>query len=238
MAITTLPYPSMDFVPLDVLTADELDQIVANIEAINNASIGAGAIDSNAITTVKVADDAITTAKIADGAITTAKLDADAVGMTFLGRTVLTATSSTLSFTVPTKYSSYKIRACAVMATGSSTWLDLRMYDGASTIANTHQVQRVNGTTWGSAINTGVSYFCNTLSLNQYDGVDAEAEIYGGGTSWKKFHAYIGKAQDSNIITNISNGRNNSATAPDTFTLITGGTFSVGAWIAVWGWNN
>lgn len=37
MAITTLPYPNMDFVPLDILTATELDQIVANIEAMNTA---------------------------------------------------------------------------------------------------------------------------------------------------------------------------------------------------------
>lgn len=31
MAVT-LPYPSMDFTPLDILTANELDQMVANIE--------------------------------------------------------------------------------------------------------------------------------------------------------------------------------------------------------------
>ena len=64
MALTTLPYPNMDFVPLDILTADELDQIVANIEAINSASIGTSAIANNAITTAKVADSAITKAKI------------------------------------------------------------------------------------------------------------------------------------------------------------------------------
>ena len=38
MALVTLPYPSMDFVPLDILTADELDHLVANIEAINNTT--------------------------------------------------------------------------------------------------------------------------------------------------------------------------------------------------------
>lgn len=55
MALATLPYPSMDFVPLDVLTADELDQIVANINAINNNS-------------------SVPTASIADGAVTVQKL--------------------------------------------------------------------------------------------------------------------------------------------------------------------
>lgn len=228
MALTTLPYPNMDFVPLDILTADELDQIVANIEAINSASIGTSAIANNAITTPK----------IADGAITTEKLDADAIGMVYLGETVLTATADRISFTASTTYSNYKILAGAVLATGSSTWLDVRMLNGSSTITNTHQVQRVDGTTWGCAINSGVAYLINSLGVNQYDGIDAEIDIYGGGSFWKKFHAYLGKAQDSSIITNISNGRNNSATAPDTFMLITGGTFSVGSWIKVWGWNN
>lgn len=64
MAITTLPYPNMDFVPLDVLTADELDQIVANIDAINNASIPTDSIANSAIITAKLADDSVTSDKI------------------------------------------------------------------------------------------------------------------------------------------------------------------------------
>lgn len=54
MAITTLPYSGMDFVPLDVLTATELDQLVANIEAINNSNITTNAIASKAVTTAKI----------------------------------------------------------------------------------------------------------------------------------------------------------------------------------------
>lgn len=54
MAITTLPYPNMDFVPLDVLTADELDQIVANIDAINNASIPTDSIADGSVTSDKI----------------------------------------------------------------------------------------------------------------------------------------------------------------------------------------
>lgn len=37
MISITLPYPSMDFVPLDVLKADDLDKVVSNINAIVNA---------------------------------------------------------------------------------------------------------------------------------------------------------------------------------------------------------
>lgn len=59
MPLTTLPNPGMDFTPLTPLTAEEMDDIVENIEAINNATIQ--------------------TASIADGAVTKAKLGADAM---------------------------------------------------------------------------------------------------------------------------------------------------------------
>lgn len=57
MAITTLPYPNMDFVPLDILTATELDQLVANIEAINNANITTSAIANGAVVASKFGSD-------------------------------------------------------------------------------------------------------------------------------------------------------------------------------------
>lgn len=69
MAITTLPYPSMDFVPLDILTATELDQLVANIEAINTATIQTASIANQAITGAKIADTTITSGKLAGGAV-------------------------------------------------------------------------------------------------------------------------------------------------------------------------
>lgn len=69
MAFATLPYPSMDFVPLDVLTADELDQIVANINAVNNGIAG----------TTQIADDSISTVKVKNSAITNAKIDWDSM---------------------------------------------------------------------------------------------------------------------------------------------------------------
>lgn len=61
----TLPYPDMDFVPLDILTANELDQMVANIEFIANSfPIGSTEIASNAITTAKINNGAVTSQKI------------------------------------------------------------------------------------------------------------------------------------------------------------------------------
>lgn len=64
----TLPYPNMDFVPLDILTASELDQMVANIEYIASGSVFP-------INTANIADGAITTPKIADNAVTSSKID-------------------------------------------------------------------------------------------------------------------------------------------------------------------
>lgn len=61
----TLPYPGMDFVPLDVLTAAEQDQLVANIEYIaNQFPIGASNIADGSISTTKLATDAITPSKV------------------------------------------------------------------------------------------------------------------------------------------------------------------------------
>lgn len=64
MALTTLPYPSLDFVPLDILTAEEMNQIVANYTAINNATIGTNQLANNSITTQKLANKAVTSDKV------------------------------------------------------------------------------------------------------------------------------------------------------------------------------
>lgn len=65
----TLPYPSMNFVPLDILTAAEQNQLVANIEYIANqfpitsANIGSQAVKSSNIdwsTYVYTAGDSVT----------------------------------------------------------------------------------------------------------------------------------------------------------------------------------
>lgn len=56
MAIVNLPYPSMDFVPLDILTADELDHIVANIEAVNNVNVPKYRVATSGSITLPVGD--------------------------------------------------------------------------------------------------------------------------------------------------------------------------------------
>lgn len=59
MPITTLPNPGMDFTPLTPLTAEEMDDIVENIEAINNATIQTGSIANGAVNKSKLAQDVL-----------------------------------------------------------------------------------------------------------------------------------------------------------------------------------
>lgn len=59
MPITNLPNPGMDFTPLTPLTAEQMDDIVENIEAINNATIQTESIADGAITKVKLGADAM-----------------------------------------------------------------------------------------------------------------------------------------------------------------------------------
>lgn len=63
-----IPYPNMDFVPLDILTALELDQMVANIEYIAGS-------DVFPVANANIADGSVNGAKIANGAVTAQKID-------------------------------------------------------------------------------------------------------------------------------------------------------------------
>lgn len=191
------------------------------------------------ITTAKLANNAITTAKVADSAITKAKLDADAVGMVYLGKAMLTATASQLDFNVPTTYDNYKVLAKLTYASASNAWLDLRMLDsGGTAIHNYHQVQRVVGTTWGCAINQDASYAINSTGGAGDQAINLDATITKSGTSWITYQAELDVGAGTTFTTNRAYGRNASATSPSTLRLISNSTFAVGGWIKVWGWNN
>lgn len=69
-----LPYPDMDFVPLDILTAAEMNELVANIEYVANQF---------PLATANIADGAITAGKLADSVISFEKMvDATKSGIT------------------------------------------------------------------------------------------------------------------------------------------------------------
>lgn len=65
MAIT-LPYPNLTFVPLDVLTADSLNNMHANTKALANAF---------PVSSANIANGAVTAAKLASGAVNGDKIN-------------------------------------------------------------------------------------------------------------------------------------------------------------------
>lgn len=72
----TLPYPSLVFVPLDKLTAEEMNQIVANYTAIANTfPLSSGDIDNLAIKTANIASSAVTGDKLANKAVGSNNID-------------------------------------------------------------------------------------------------------------------------------------------------------------------
>lgn len=107
----TLPYPNMDFVPLDILTASELDQMVANIEYIASGSVFP-------LATANIANNAITTAKIADNAVTSSKIDFTTLGF---------ATYSTTEHDTGYKWSNKAIymRTMTFTISSTNTWVDV-----------------------------------------------------------------------------------------------------------------
>jgi len=95
MATLTLPYPSLVFVPLDKLTAEEMNQIVANYEAIAAAfPIGVDNIGAGAVGTSQLASSAVTSTKIASAAVTRAKIAWSTVTASDIG--VIAPSSTTL----------------------------------------------------------------------------------------------------------------------------------------------
>lgn len=84
----TLPYPSLTFVPLDKLTAEEMNQIVSNYQAIANqfplsaSQIGSGAIGSS---------------QLANSAVSSSKLDWASFGFAHVGPVILNQSITTTS---------------------------------------------------------------------------------------------------------------------------------------------
>ena len=229
---------------LETTLASKADQTAVD----NKISVGNGQstdIASNAVTTAKIAGSAVTTAKLADGAVTAAKLDPDATGWVYLGEQSLSADSDTLTYTLPAQYDNYKVVFYGAMDSTASDgcWIDFIMYNGSTAISVTHQVQLVQGTTWTSGTNAGVTYAINGQS-NPYAGVTIKFESYRAGVNdWRSYTGSFASNNGvgSSIRTSIVNGRATSSTQPTAFAVKTYGTgnvFNTGATIRVWASNH
>lgn len=140
-----LPYPTMDFVPFDILTAEELDHMVANDQAL---AAGTG-LNDLAIATAKLAAKAATLAKMNGGA-TAGPLVTDASGnvtadyastyyyddltTTFSNATTsdVAVTGLSITIVVPTGGASYKLEFYSPSVYNSgNNYNTVRFWDGA-----------------------------------------------------------------------------------------------------------
>ena len=174
--------------------------------------------------------------------ITSNTISAD-TGWVYLGEQSLSADSDTLTYTLPAQYDNYKVVFYGAMDSTAvdGGWIDFIMYNGSTAISVTHQVQLVQGTTWTSATNAGVTYAINGQS-NPYAGVTIKFESYRAGDSdWR---SYTGSFASNNgvggsIRTSIVNGRATSGAQPTAFTVKSyGGNFNTGSRMRVWASNN
>lgn len=173
--------------------------------------------------------------------VATADLEDDAVGWKYLGQAKLTAVSNLVQFFFPKRYNFYKIIFAGEMASGSNTWVDLRLLTGTSgnvgNLTGDHQTWEVVGTTWGCLAATNVIYQLNTGDCYQYDTINLEFSSFKtASTQWRKFQGNIYKV-GGGFVVRSSNGRLNSSTEPTGLEVITGGTFGTGATMKVWGSN-
>lgn len=112
----SLPYPGMDYIPFDILTAEELDQMVANIESLADGS----GFDAGAISTEDIADNAVTVSKLGNQVLAYSERIA---GQTFT--TTADLTSSSISFTVPDAVTSIWLRAELTISGNTSGMIGL-----------------------------------------------------------------------------------------------------------------
>lgn len=232
---------------LETVLAAKADASTVN-QKITVGDVQSTDIVANAVTAAKLASNSVETAKIADDAVTSAKINwasakadpdvGDGLGWVYLGQTRLTAAASSLTFTFPKKYDNYKIMFGGEFASGSGTWIDLRLLNGSTAIVGGHQVQDATGTGWAAAVNENVSYHLNSGNCYTYETVNIDFYSLKTATSqWRKFQGHLYKVGSSYTV-RTSNGRLGSTTEPTAVQIITGGTLAAGAVIKVWASNN
>ena len=221
-----------------------------SVNPVQNKAVAQAINDVNDLVDNKISYGDVQTSDIANSAVTSAKIDWTTLsgvelGWKYLGEQSLSADSDTLTFTLPAQYDNYKVVFYGAMDSTASDggWIDFIMYNGSTAISVTHQVQRVEGTTWSSLTNANVTYAINGQS-NPYAGVTIKFESYrAGDDDWR---SYTGSFASNNggvasIRTSIVNGRATSSTQPTAFAVKTYGTgnvFNTGATIRVWASNH
>ena len=229
-----LPYPGKVYVPFDILTAQELNEDVANVQAL---AAGTG-FNTGAIPTAAIANSAITTAKVNDGAITFAKTSG--IWWEELARITLASPSTSISIpTIPTRKFLH-VRASLIPG-GSSLDVYMRFngdsgtnyawrYDGNNGgIVNTTNTDSLVFTSGGAALPRFI--FADIMNLANQPKL-FKGEAIDPGTSG---------AGNLPSVSEISGKWTNNTTAISTITFIdalsTSNAFGSGTEIVVLGRN-
>lgn len=169
--------------------------------------------------------------------VATADLEDDAVGWKYLGQTKLTAVSNSVQFSFPKQYNFYKIIFAGEFSSGSGTWIDLRLLNGSTPLVGSQQTQDVYGTAWTGETRENVTFLLNAGGCYQYETVNIDFySLKTSASQWRKFQGHLYKVGNFYAV-RTSNGRLMSNTEPTAVEILTGGTFSAGATIKVWGSN-
>lgn len=130
----SLPNPSMDFDPLDTLTAAELDDIVENVEALAS---GTG-LNTSAVTADKIATDSNILAYV-EGLTT---------GQSTTSTSYVDATGITLTFTTPASCTRILLRASGPSSNDTATLNVFAITDSSNVVQverpKAHSVGNVN----------------------------------------------------------------------------------------------
>lgn len=185
-----------------------------------------------------VGSDKLTANAVWSNNINWSTLDGSELGWKYLGQTKLTSTGSSVVFNFPAQYSNYKFLFAGEFATGSNTWLDVRLLNGSTPLTGSHQTQDVYGTAWTGELHENTTFHLNAGGCNQYETVNIDFySLKTAAAQWRKFQGHLYKI-GSSYAARTSNGRLSSATEPTAVEILTGGTFSAGAVLKVWASNN
>lgn len=228
----TLPYPDMVFVPLDILTAAEQNQLVDNIEYIaNQFPITAANIANATITNTQIASGTIQGSNVDWSSLSSANTDSMG-GWYFEG--MAQATTQTTSLTVPVTAGRnfYKIVWNAELVSGS--WIDIRplkngvAYSGIK--RNSVGIQE--GATFNSIGLTGQPIqAANTSGDVMNTGFVISSKNASGDANFRAWTGYIGSGEAAMVT-----GSSMAVDGDDInqFTIVTGANMKTSAQIAVW----
>ena len=231
----TLPYPDMVFVPLDILTAEEQNQLVGNIEFLaNQFPLAASNIANGAIGSDQLAAGAVKSQNVDWSTISSSQLAEVSGGWVLLGEAEQSSgKSGTVSWTQP--YHDLKF-VCSGQTTAVGDVYVSPLSSSGSKLYNSGGV-RLGASSDTVVVAQSETWDGNIMVINQTE-VSMSYNIQGQSirhtlTDWRNWQVW-GSQNGNYSRSNFWAGRQNSGTETMGLRWETNGTFS-NLYLAVWG---